>query len=346
MSSTVLYVAGGKGVFTLRNNAGDWQVESHSLADWAVPKIAVSPSQPNRIVAGTRGDGVWISEDFGKQWSKPSYGRPGPGKVRAITIHPKDPDTFYAGTEPIEIFVSRDRGKNWTALHSVRKVPSVDSFTYPVVGVEPHVRDILFNPKDPSTIYAALQVGFMIKSTDGGATWKVLDRGLDADVHAIVIHPENAKRMYIATGGDYSRQGMAPGRALYASDDSGDSWSPIAMEFEEEYSVPLVMHPKKPEIIYSSLAKGSPGQWRRPTGAECFLIRTQDGGKSWTKLGTDATDGGKKFVEVLLIDDADTERIYAANRSGEIYVSEDSADNWTKLDAKVDAVSDMKCVRA
>jgi photosystem II stability/assembly factor-like uncharacterized protein len=345
-SSTILYVAGGKGVFTLMKNGGDWRVENHSLADWTVPKVTVSPLKPNRIIAGTRGDGVWVSEDFGKQWIKPSYGKPGPGKVRCVTLHPIDVDTLYAGTEPIELFVSRDCGKNWMKMDSVRQVPSISSFTYPVAGVEPHMRDLLFRPKDPATLYAALQVGYMIKSTDGGATWKLLDQGLDADVHSICIDPQQPQRMYIATGGDFYRQGKSPGRALYMSEDSGESWSPFAMNFEEDYAVPLVMHPEKADIIYSALAKGSPGHWRRPTGAECLVIRTEDGGKSWQKLGSEVTDGGKKFVEVLVIDKTNPDHIYAAVRTGEIYASQDGGDSWAKLNVKVDSVSDMACVHA
>jgi len=74
--------------------------------------------------------------------------------------------------------------------------------------VEPHVREITFDLGNPKILYAALQVGFMLKSTDGGATWKLLDRGLDADVHAIAIDPDNSNRIFIASGATPT----APGR--------------------------------------------------------------------------------------------------------------------------------------
>ena len=35
--------------------------------EWAVPKVGVTASKPGRIFAGTRGDGVWLSEDFGSK---------------------------------------------------------------------------------------------------------------------------------------------------------------------------------------------------------------------------------------------------------------------------------------
>jgi len=114
MPATILYVSGDKGVATLKKNGGDWRLESHGLQDWAVPKVGVIRSKPGRIFAGTRGDGVWLSEDYGNKWTKPSYGKRGPCKVRCVTVHPRDIDTIYAGGEPIDIFVSVDAAMNWT----------------------------------------------------------------------------------------------------------------------------------------------------------------------------------------------------------------------------------------
>ncbi len=346
MSTTMLYVSGDSGVATLKKNGGDWKLESHGLQDWAVPKVGVTQSKPGRIFAGTRGDGVWVSEDFGAKWTKPCYGKHGPGKVRCVAIHPREPDTIYAGGEPIDIYLSTDAAKSWTRLDAARNTPGVAGFGYPLTNVEPHVRDIIFDVGNPDTLYAALQVGFMLKSSDGGKTWKLLDKGLDADVHAIVVDPQNSNRLFIASGGDSYRAGQAPGRSLYMSEDGGESWSPTAMNFNEEYSVPLVMHPKDPKILYTALAHGSPGSWRRSTGAESYLLKTTDGGKSWQKLDGGPNDGGKSFTEVLAIDEESPNQMYAGTRGGDIYSSDDCGESWRKLDIKVSSISDMRCVHA
>ena len=262
--ASILYLGTDEGVVTLKSEDGrSWKVEHHGLKDWEVPEVAVSPSAPNKVFAGTRGDGVWLSEDFGATWSKPCYGKRGPGKVRCLTIDPRDPNTIYAGTEPIDVFISRDGAKSWKRLDSVWNIPSVSTITYPVATVEPHVRDITIDPKEPNTMYVALQVGYMIKTKDGGATWELLNRNLDCDVHTIVLHPEDSNKIFIATGGHDCRAGKAPGRALYYSSNGGESWAPMAAEFKEEYSVPLTIHPKRPDVIYSAVANGQPGQWRK-----------------------------------------------------------------------------------
>jgi len=346
--ASILYLGTDEGVVTLRSEDGrSWELENQGLKDWAIPKLAVDPSAPNRVFAGTRGDGVWVTEDFGKSWKKPCYGKRGPGKVRCVTLDPKDPNTVYAGTEPIDIFVSRDAAKSWTRFASVWDVPWVSTVTYPVSTVEPHVREITIDPKDSKTIYAALQVGYILKSTDSGATWKLLDKELDCDVHTIVIDPENTDNIFIATGGHDYRLGKTNGKALYISKDAGENWSPTGMEFSQEYSVPLIMHPKNPKVLYSAMAHGQPGRWRRrPTGAESIIVRTKDGGSKWEQLEGGLSEVSKGFAEAVIIDEAKPEHLYAALRNGDLYSSQDSGDSWAKMDISVSSVSDMKCAHA
>jgi hypothetical protein len=67
--ASILYVGTDEGVVTLKSEDGrNWKVEHHGLKNWQVPEVAVSPTSPNRVFAGTRGDGVWLSEDFGASW--------------------------------------------------------------------------------------------------------------------------------------------------------------------------------------------------------------------------------------------------------------------------------------
>jgi photosystem II stability/assembly factor-like uncharacterized protein len=346
--SSILYLGTDEGVVTLKSEDGrSWNIAHHGLKDWQVPEVTVSPSAPNKVFAGTRGDGVWLSEDFGATWKKPCYGKRGPGKVRCLTIDPRDPDTIYAGTEPIDVFISRDAAKSWSRLDSIWNIPWVETINYPVAVVEPHVRDITIDPKDPKTMYVALQVGYMLKTTNGGDSWELLNRGLDADVHTIVLHPENTSQIFIATGGHDARKGVAKGRALYSSADAGQTWQPMAAEFREEYSIPLAIHPKKPNVLYSAVANGQPGQWRgRASGAEALVIQSTDGGKTWTKLEGELAKANQSFVEAIAFDPANPDCMYAAQQSGDIFGSENSGTSWFKLNVRAPHVSDMKAAHA
>jgi photosystem II stability/assembly factor-like uncharacterized protein len=343
----VLYVGSNDGVLTVRKGGtGNWDVEQQSLKNWGVEDVAAVPGDPASVLAATRGDGVWLSRDFGKTWKKPSYGKRGPGKVRCLAIDPSNPNRVYAGGEPIDIWVSDDLGANWDRFDSIWSVPGIGSIEYPVPAVEPHVRDITLDPNDSNTIYAALQVGYMIKSTDGGGSWELIDRDIDADVHTIAVDPTNRGTMLIATGGHDSRSGRVKGRALYRTQDGGASWSPTALEFEQEYSVPLVMHPRNSNIVFSSIANGTPGSWQRPSGAEAAIIRTLDGGKTWEKLGGRSSEMSGLFAHSIALDGAEPDHVYAALNSGEILASHDGGDSWVRLGVKASRVSEMKCVRS
>jgi photosystem II stability/assembly factor-like uncharacterized protein len=119
------------------------------------------------------------------------------------------------------------------------------------------------------------------------------------------------------------------------------------MDFKEEYSVPLVIHPKNPDILYSSLANGQPGQWRnRKTGAEALVIRTKDGGKTWQKLNGQLSEASTDFAEALVIDQAEPNRLYAALRGGAVYASQDDGESWKRLDVKIPPLADMKTAQA
>lgn len=342
--SDILYFGTERGLVSARSQDGvAWQVATHGLKDWSVQDVAVSPADPNKIFAGTRGDGVWVSADGGKSWKKPCYGKRGPGKVRSVTVDPHEPRRIYAGCEPIDIFVSEDEGKSWTRFDSLWEIPFVATVTYPVSSVEPHVRDVVVDPTNSSIIYAALQVGYIVKSMDRGKTWKLLNKDLDCDVHTIVLDPGNARRIYVTTGGHDCRLGAAPGRALYISEDAGETWTPMAADFREEYSIPLVLDPRDPKRMYSALADGQPGQWRRrDTGALSIVIGTEDGGKTWARLG----DGIDKqdFPEAMTMDQHG--HLYAACRSGDTYLSRDRGRSWQTMGLELPEITSVAYVSA
>jgi photosystem II stability/assembly factor-like uncharacterized protein len=342
--ATLLYVGTEEGVFTLRKENGSaWAVARQGLTRWDVPALAVDAAAPNRLLAATRGDGVWLSEDGGEHWTKPCYGKRGPGQVRCLTIDPHDPRRVYAGDEPIDLFVSEDFGTSWEALAAVRELPFVEAIDYPLPTVEPHVRDVVVDPRDPRTLYAALQVGSIIKSTDGGQTWKLLDDGVDTDVHTIVVDPRDSDRLVVATGGYDFRRGRVHGRALYSSADAGESWTPLAAEFPEDYGVPLVVQPGNPDVWYAAIANGDPSHWQRPGGAEALIIRSRDGGRTWQATEVGRAERLRGFPEAIAFA-GESNQVFAGFRGGEIYGSDDGGESWAPLDVRVPRIWDLQCV--
>jgi photosystem II stability/assembly factor-like uncharacterized protein len=336
---SVLYVGTERGVAVARSHDGrSWDITAEVLDEWGVPEVVSIPEKPHTVIAGTRGDGVWVSEDFGQSWTKPNRGkRGGPAKVRCVTVDPKQPRRLYVGCEPIDMFISDDLGQSWLRVESVWDDPFISTIPYPGPTVEPHLRDIVVDPMNTDTIYAALQVGYMIKSTDGGETWRLLTEGFDCDVHTIVLDPRDSRRLFLATGGSDARKDNAPGKALYMSEDGADTWTPLATTFEETYSVPLVLDPTNAEMVYSAVASGPPGSRRRNPNYGAINIRSRDGGRTWQPMSL-GEDTSKNFPLAILTDAERPGWVYYALDDGRFYLSEDGGDSWARLDLKLDSV--------
>jgi photosystem II stability/assembly factor-like uncharacterized protein len=195
------------------------------------------------------------------------------------------------------------------------------------------VRDIVIDPTNRDVIYAAFQVGYLAKSTDRGKTWTLQDKGIDADVHTIIVRPQDPKRLYAATGGHGRRQGVTTGKALYASADGGLSWMPMANDFEQEYAVPMAMHPNDSNVLVSAIASGPPPEWRRPSGAEARLIESHDGGKSWTVMEGAPKEIGVEFPRAITFDPAEPDQLYICTDRGKLFRSGNGGKDWSLIPA-------------
>jgi len=189
----------------------------------------------------------------------------------------------------------------------------------------------------------------MLKTTNGGVSWELLNQGLDADVHSIAIDPSAPNRVWIATGGDYARAGLADGRALYRSENGGTSWEPMAMEEfpEHEYSVPIVVNPLDTRVLYSSVASGPPSSWaKNPNGASGLVIRSRDAGLTWEDLTNALPVQTRQLAQAMAVNPAEPENVFFAFRGGMLCMSADAGETWRALDVEVADVQDIKAVPA
>ena len=76
----------------------------------------------------------------------------------------------YAGTEPADLHRSYDLGKTWHELSSLTDVPNTEKWTFPPPPHIAHVKNVIFDPRDASVIYAAVEQGALLKTTDAGAS--------------------------------------------------------------------------------------------------------------------------------------------------------------------------------
>ncbi len=85
---------------------------------WLGECIAVAPGDSDRVLVGTRYDGMWKTDDGGQNWYQVS-GIPtdanGAG-VRSVGFHPNNSSVAYATVVGSGIYGSTDGGSNWSYL--------------------------------------------------------------------------------------------------------------------------------------------------------------------------------------------------------------------------------------
>jgi hypothetical protein len=112
----------------------------------AQPGLQCLAVDGGRIVAGSRGRGVWLSEDGGESWRDADLPQP---DVFSVAISPAD-GAVYAGCEPSMLFRQVDGG--WEELETLRELPSAPTWSFPPRPWTSHVRWIAPSPHDASLL--------------------------------------------------------------------------------------------------------------------------------------------------------------------------------------------------
>jgi photosystem II stability/assembly factor-like uncharacterized protein len=209
--STYFVATASGGLLKTTNNGVTFEHQFDRESTVAIGDVCVAPSDKNIVWVGTGennprnsvsfGDGVYKSTDGGKTWKNMGLKRS--FQVGKIFIHPKNPDIVYVGAlgrlygpnEERGLYKTTDGGKTW------KQILYVDDKT--------GVIDMRMNPADPETLLVATwerqRDGFdsmrgeppvpdgydaydpikkygpgtmLFKTTDGGANWKRITKGL------------------------------------------------------------------------------------------------------------------------------------------------------------------------
>jgi photosystem II stability/assembly factor-like uncharacterized protein len=205
-----LYGTTGDGVVRLDENGGGWKAERF-LDGSGAQCLAVDPRDPDTVYAGLRERGVRRTRDGGRTWGECPLPEPG---VFSLAVSAVD-GAVYAGTEPSRLFRSDDRGEHWRELDALLELPSRPTWRFPPRPWTSHVRWIAPSPHDSELILVGIELGGLMRSSDGGESWQDHRPGAQRDVHSLTWHPHVRGRAYEAGGG---------GAAF--SEDGGESWQP------------------------------------------------------------------------------------------------------------------------
>jgi photosystem II stability/assembly factor-like uncharacterized protein len=302
-----LYAATGDGIVRLNEADGAWTVERF-LDGSGAQCLAVDPHDPDTVYAGLRERGVQRTRDGGRSWT--DCGLPEPG-VFSLAVSAAD-GAVYAGTEPSRLFRSDDRGESWRELEALLELPSRPTWSFPPRPWTSHVRWIAPSPHDGDLLLVGIELGGLMRSTDGGATWEDHRPGAQRDVHSLAWHPRAPDRAYEAGGG---------GAAF--SEDSGETWQPADEGRDRHYTWSVAVDPDDPELWYVSASTGPFAAHGRGDPQARLYRRTA--GEQWRELAGGLPEPLQAMPYALVAADG---RLFAGLADGQIWESRHRGDSW------------------
>jgi photosystem II stability/assembly factor-like uncharacterized protein len=302
-----LYAAGKSGVAVVENGSVELVLEGSGVLC-----LAVDPRAPETIYAGTSDEGLLRSIDGGNGWEGLS-GIEHP-RVTAVAVSPAD-GALYAGTEPSSLFVSRDGGASWRELEGLKNLPSSPTWSFPPRPWTSHVRAIATGHSDANLVVAGIELGGVVRSSDGGETWQDQRPGAYPDCHSLCGHPATPDAFYEAAGGGFAESG-----------DRGESWRAADGGIERRYVWGLAVDREDPQLLYVSAAPG-PGAAHGRGFSDAAIYRRSGPRERWEPV----LESLSEFPYALAADPGASGGLYAGLGDGTVLRSPDAGESWGEV---------------
>ena len=266
------------------NNGITFNPVFDSYGSYSIGSIAIDPKNPNVVWVGTGennhqralayGDGVYKSLDGGSSWE--NVGLKESRHIGMIAINPSNTEIVYVAAEGSAwgpggergLYKTIDGGKSWSKVLNISENTGVNN-----VILDPRNPDVIYVTTEQRRRHVHTKIGGgpesgVQKSTDGGKTWKKIEKGLPS-VHkggmGIAISPVNPDYLYLIVEAAEDKGGF------YRSTDRGESWSRMSDHSSSgQYYNEIYCDPVNVDRVFS---------------VETVSAVTNDGGKTWENLG-------------------------------------------------------------
>ncbi|WP_086931663.1 WD40/YVTN/BNR-like repeat-containing protein [Agarilytica rhodophyticola] len=316
-------VASG-GVWRTKNNGTTWTPVFDGQGSYSIGDVTMDPNNSRVIWVGTGennsqrsvgyGDGVYKSIDGGESWK--NVGLKESEHIGEILVDPRNSNVVYVAAQgPLwraggdrGLYKTVDGGETWKRILDIS----------PNTGVS----DIAFEPGNPDVIYATSYQrrrhtwtlinggpeSSIYKTSDGGANWKKIDKGLpkvDLGRIGIAVAPTQPQTIYALVEASQDKSGF------FISHDGGAHWKEQSKykSGSPQYYQEIVVDPNNPLRVYS---------------LDTFLMVSDDGGKNFRQAG----EKWKHVDNHALWIDPDNSNHLIVGCDGGVYESWDRAVNW------------------
>ncbi len=201
------------------------------------------------------------------------------GRLDDIAVVEKNPSTIYLGYATGGVWKTENNGITWTPIFDSQPVTSIGS-----IQVSQSNPDIVYvGTGEPNNRQSSSFGAGVYKSSDAGKTFTYVGLKETQSIGRIVIHPTNPDIVYVAAVGHLF--GPNAERGLYKTTDGGKTWNNTKFIDNNTGFVDVVMHPTKPDTLFAASYQRRRQPWGfNGGGAGSGIWRTDNGGKSWTRL--------------------------------------------------------------
>jgi hypothetical protein len=257
-----------------------------------IVSMAVDPTNPDTVYAGTWGAGVFKTTNGGEQWYPINTGL-GNSFIWSLAVNPLQPNIVYAGTDRDKLYKSLNGGSSWFQSSGGIQEKAI-------------VYDIVIDPTNSDRVYIATRGisnnggppwnGVVYRSSDGGASWLVSLNDVPGPwqqdwAYGLAINPTSPNIIFAAMH-EYG---------IVRSDDYGYNWT-SANDGVSDWSARDIVIDVNHNPFY-----GYAGFWH---GSGVF--KSIDGGSTWASTKDPLT--GVKILRISL-DRSQADTIYLATQS-------------------------------
>src|SRR5579862_8422416 len=233
------------------------------------------------------------------------------GRIDDIAVSESDPNIIWIGYAVGGVFRSENSGTTFEPVFETYGTASIGD-----LAIHPTNPNIVYvGTGEPNNRQTASFGDGIYKTTDGGKTFEHMGLRETQTIARIVIDPRNPEVVYVASSGHLF--GPNPDRGIYKSTDGGKTWNKVKYIDENTGFTDIVMDPSNSSTLYAaSYQRRRSGCCFNGGGPGSALWKTDDAGKSWTKLTGSGLPAGTYGRIALDVSRSSPNIVYAQIEAG------------------------------